>query len=323
MEAPAKETSGQEGKEAAREAAIQEAVLREVLRAQLNKPPGVTRRLPKTAPASDDGDAGDGRPSRGSALKAFRPAHSGRRATFGMAAVLLFLAGAGALLGMVTGGGGSSPTPQQLGKDSARLANAPTRQIPASTAALMGLVDLHAKRAPAFTLTDQDGAPVSLSQLDALHAVVLTFIDDRGTDVGPVIAREFVAAQRDLGKLATKVDFVAINLNAAHSQPRWLRVFIDSHGLAGARFTYLSGSPLPLRDIWARYGVEVQPGAPEGAVTHNEVMYFISPGGAMLYEATPYANLTRNGRGTLPASTVSAWASGIAEYAKATLAKGG
>lgn len=319
MEAPVTETAGQEAKEPANDAAIKEAVLREVLRAQLKRAPGVTRGLLQTAPQYDGGDGHAQRRPGGSARQTARLAHSGRRATLGMAAVLLFLAGAGALLGTVTGGGGSTPTPQQLGKDSARLPDAPTRQIPASTAALMNLVNLHPRPAPAFTLTDQRGGSVSLAQLDAGHAVVLTFMDDRGADVEPVIARELVAAQRDLGGLATRVDFVAINLNASYNQPRWLREFITSHGLTTVRFTYLSGSPTALRAVWGRFDVQVEPGAPGGGIAYNEVMYFIAPGGVMRYEATPYANMKSNGTGWLPASMISQWASGIADYAKVTI----
>ena len=285
-----------------REAVIVEAARRELLRAQAKRSGEATRRPVPTPP--------------GGTL--VRPAaHSGRKATFMMAFAIVVFAGFGAVLGAVGGGGG--PSPAQLRQGAAGLVDAPTRVIPASNAALMGLVKLDGGRAPGFRLLDQSGGLVSLSGLDARHAVVLSFIDDRGSDVGPVIAEEVAAASRDLGTLAPRVEFVAVNLNVAYRGPRWLGKFVVAHRLGGLRFTFLTGSPAALRATWARYGIEVQPGPPGSGVSHSEAMYFISPGGAMRYEATPYANLASTGVGSLPAATISQWGRGIAQYAEAAL----
>lgn len=295
-----------------REAVVLEAARREVLRAQVKGSPGRVR------PAVGEVDPPD--LNTGVAASSARPvAHSGRRATFMMVAAILVFAGFGAILGAVGAGGGATPSTAQLSRGSAPLPDAPKRALPASNAALMGLVKLRGEQAPGFVLVDQGGAHVSLSALDAKRAVVLSFIDDRGRDVAPVMAKELVAASTDLRASSTQVDFVAVNLNAAHGGPRSLEEFVVGHGLQHLRFTYLTGTARALRAVWADYGIQVQAGAPNGAISHGEAMYFISPGGAIRFEATPYANAGGNGVGSLPASTVSQWGRGIAEYARAAL----
>lgn len=317
MDAPIKEqpeTFADEdvGLEMRREAVVLEAARREVIRAQAKRsrqPVGPVVREVHPKEAHPPADASRARPE----------AHSGRRATFMMAAAILVFAGLGAILGAVGAGGGGAPSAAQLSKASAPVPDAPKRALPASNAALMGIVQLHGEGAPGFSLVDQGGIRVSLSQLDAKRAVVLSFMDDRGSDVAPVIAKELVAASSDLKALLTQVDFVAINLNAAHGGPRFLEEFVVAQGLQHLRFTYLTGSARALRTVWADYGIGVQAGAPNGAISHGEAMYFISPGGAIKFEATPYADMGANGVGSLPPSTVSQWGNGIAEYARAAL----
>ena len=312
MDAPVREhpeapPSGKAFAERLRQAVIVEAARRELLQAQAKRSLGASRPVPPVPPVG----TAPARPA----------AHSGRKATAMMASAVVVLTGFGALLGAVTGSGGGGPSPARLRQGSALLPDPPERVIPASNAALMGLAKLQGEPAPGFRLVDQSGASVSLSELDANHAVVLSFIDDRGTGVGPVIAEELVAAARDLGASSPRVDFVAVNLDAAYGGPRWLKDFVAGHGLGRLRFTYLTGSPAALRATWARYGIEVQAGAPGGVVSHSEAMYFISPGGVMRYEATPYANVAGNGAGSLPVATISQWGRGIAEYAKAALGR--
>jgi cytochrome oxidase Cu insertion factor (SCO1/SenC/PrrC family) len=247
-------------------------------------------------------------------------AHSPRKATIGMATLVLAMAGGGALIGTLTSGGPSSgPTASQLSRAEAPLPAAPNRQIPASNAALMDLATLGGKKAPDFALTDQRGTTISLSSLDASHAVVLSFIDDRGSDVGPVLAKELLSGYRDLGPEGPRAYFVAVNLDAAYNEPIWLRKFIAGHGLGALPFYYLTGSPAQLRQVWGDYGIQVQVGAPGGQISHSEAIFFIAPGGIMRYRATPYANMANNGTGWLPAATVSQWGRGIAQYVRAML----
>ena len=66
--------------------------------------------------------------------------------------------------------------------------------------------------APNFTLTDQSGESVRLSEFHG-KSVVLTFMDSRCTEVCPLIAQEFIDAEKDLGRRARSMVFVGVNVN--------------------------------------------------------------------------------------------------------------
>lgn len=254
--------------------------------------------------------------------QAGRPRREGstRKAAGLITMLLLVMIGGGAVAGVVMKSGTSAAaTPQQL---AARAGPAPSgaasQPLPATNRALMGLQVLHRAPAPGFVLTDQHGHSVSLDRLDRSHAVVLSFMDDRCTDICPLVLQEIADAYHKLGPRAGKVEFVAVNVNAAHSATRWLRAFIKQHapGMAGVpTFHYVTGSQAALRRVWSDYGIKVKVDPQTGKVYHSEGMFFISPGGGKRYEATPFANLRKNGTGWLPKATITQWGRGIAQYA--------
>lgn len=247
---------------------------------------------------------------------------STRGATVLISLLVLAMIVGGTVTGVLMKSGSPPATPQQLSKVTIPVSGESNQPIPASNAALIGLQKLSASQAPGFTLTDQNGRQISLAQLDRSHAVVLAFMDDRCRDVCPIVAREIADAYRDLGRLASKVEFVSVNVNAAHDSLHWLRSFIAEQGHALAdvpTFHYVTGSASALQRVWHEYGITVKVDPQTGAVYHSEGMYFIAPGGSNRYEATPFANLRKNGTGWLPATTITQWGRGIAQYAKAVL----
>ena len=84
--------------------------------------------------------------------------------------------------------------------------------VPAGLVNLMELTPVPAARAPGFTLTDQHGRTLPLSAFLG-KVVVLEFMDPHCTDICPIVSDEFVIAHHDLGRLAGKVVFAAINVN--------------------------------------------------------------------------------------------------------------
>ena len=66
--------------------------------------------------------------------------------------------------------------------------------------------------APAFSLTDQDGKPMSLADYRGMP-VVLSFNDDKCTDLCTLLAQDVRTADTDLGPAAKKIAFVSINAN--------------------------------------------------------------------------------------------------------------
>ena len=198
------------------------------------------------------------------------------------------------------------------------------RAVSATDAELMGLTSLQHAPATGFTLTDQAGRRVSLGQLDAAHAVVLTFFDARCIDVCPIVAHEIATADAALGAAARKVDFVAVNINPLHTSVASVRAFDSEHVLAGVpNFYFLTGTPRSLQPVWAAYHVTVKVEQPSQVILHSEAMYFVAPGGRLLYEATPFADERPNGTGYLPAPTEAQWSAAIAKYARVALGGGG
>ena len=183
-----------------------------------------------------------------------------------------------------------------------------------SLASFMGVSPVPPKAAPGFTLTNQYGRPFSLSQ-ERGKAVVLEFMDSHCTDICPIISQEFVDAYHDLGPKASKVAFVAVNVNQQFNQVSAVAAFTSEHGLNAIPSWQFVTGPVPvLRHVWQQYGISVGV-EPNGTVIHNDQMYFIGPHGTERYVATPFANELPNGTASLPAPQITRWGKGIARYA--------
>src|ERR1019366_1086756 len=79
-------------------------------------------------------------------------------------------------------------------------------------------------RAPAFSLTDQHGRPVSLASLHG-KVVLLTFLDPVCTTDCPLIAQEFRQASQLLAADSRHVELVAVNYNPLYTQVAYTRAF--------------------------------------------------------------------------------------------------
>lgn len=249
-------------------------------------------------------------------------ADSGRRPLTLITVLVVGLGLGGGLFGVALSGLGQPINPpQSLTKVTVPVPGASASPVPASDAQAMGLVPLGGKPAPGFTLTDQSNQPTSLASLDRGRGVVLTFVSHDCNVTCPVIVRELAGAQKALA--AAGVRIVLVDANAAGSSPAAARSFLAGPGAAlGASgdVTFLTGSGPALRSVWSSYGIQTGLG-PGGTPYHSEGMWFLAPGGAMIDQATPYANEQPNGVGTLPAAAVAQWSQGIVRYAAAA-AKG-
>ncbi len=136
--------------------------------------------------------------------------------------------------------------------------------------------------APNFALTDQFGRPVSLAQFKG-ESVVLSFNDDRCTDICTLLAQDVVVADRDLGSAARHVVFLSVNANPFYPQVRYVRSWSVQHGLGKARnWVFATGSPAALRAVWHDYGVEVELDQANRTVVHSTELYFIGPDGKQM-----------------------------------------
>jgi cytochrome oxidase Cu insertion factor (SCO1/SenC/PrrC family) len=130
-----------------------------------------------------------------------------------------------------------------------------------------------------FTLTDQNGRPVSLSSLRG-RTVVLTFLDPVCTSDCPIIAQELKLTDQLLGAQAGRVDLVAVDNNPLDTSPAFTRAFDKQEGLDSLpNWTYLTGSLDQLHGVWNDYGLQTEV-TPAGAmVAHSDILYIIDRSG--------------------------------------------
>lgn len=192
--------------------------------------------------------------------------------------------------------------------------------VPASVsthiADLMALSPVPSRLAPNFTLTDQKGRTMSLRSLRG-KVVVLEFMDPHCTDICPIVSQEYIDAYRDLGTSASKVVFIAINVNQYYPSVADMAKFTNEHRLdAIPSWHFFTGAPSALPPIWRAYGIEVTAPNPNADIVHTSVVYFIDPSGRERYIADPMVDHTSKGTAFLPASSLTAWGKGISLVAK-------
>jgi len=181
---------------------------------------------------------------------------------------------------------------------------------------LMTLTPVRSQPAPGFTLVDQKGRRTTLASLKG-HVVVLEFMDPHCTDICPIVSQEFVDAYHDLGKTASRVAFVAVNVNRYHLSVADVAAFSREHSLDTIpSWRFLTG-PLPaLRTIWRHYAIEVEARGPNADVVHSSIVYFIGPNGKERYVAAPTDDHTKAGVAYLPSGQLSSWGRGMALVAR-------
>ncbi len=133
--------------------------------------------------------------------------------------------------------------------------------------------------APAFSLSDQDGRPVSLASLRG-KVVLLTFLDPVCTSDCPLIAQEFREADQLLGSGSRNVEMVAVVANPVYRSVAYTRAFDAQEGLSRLpNWLFLTGSLAQLQQAWRRYGIAAQVLPGGGMIAHNDLAYVIDKGG--------------------------------------------
>jgi cytochrome oxidase Cu insertion factor (SCO1/SenC/PrrC family) len=182
---------------------------------------------------------------------------------------------------------------------------------------LMGLSPVPVRPAPGFTLTDQDGRTLSLSSLRG-KVVVLEFMDPHCTDICPIVSQEYVDAYHDLGPLAGKVVFAAVNVNQYHAAVSDMMAYSREQRLVTIPDWHFFTGPVPdLRQVWDGYEIAVRAPSPDADIVHTSAVYFIDPAGRERFVAAPMTDHTSSGASYLPAGQITAWGQGIAQLARA------
>jgi cytochrome oxidase Cu insertion factor (SCO1/SenC/PrrC family) len=188
--------------------------------------------------------------------------------------------------------------------------------ISTSLANLMQLGPLDHAAAPGFTLTDQAGRTLSLSSLRG-KVVVLEFMDPHCTDICPIVSQEYVDAYHDLGPVASKVVFAAVNVNQYFHSVANVATFSREHGLTAIPdWHFFTGPVAELRSVWGNYNITVEAPNPKGDIVHTSAIYFIDARGREAFLAMPMVDHTSKGTAFLPAGQMAAWGRGIALVAR-------
>jgi protein SCO1/2 len=128
--------------------------------------------------------------------------------------------------------------------------------------------------APAFTLVDQTGQVVTLSQLRG-RVVALTFLDTQCLSLCRLQASLIGGVQADLGA-RVPLTLVVISVRPEADTPGAIATFAAAHGLRQP-FAWLNGSKSQLAGVWGDYGITVQPAA--GDLAHSSVIFLIDKRG--------------------------------------------
>jgi protein SCO1 len=132
--------------------------------------------------------------------------------------------------------------------------------------------------APAFTLDNQFGKPVSIGDYRG-KAVLLTFLYVDCPDVCPLISAALRTTIDKLGTAAKQVQVVAISVDPVGDTPKAVRKYLAARGVLH-RFEYLVGTKAQLAPVWARYHIAAERDAKlKREVGHTGIVIGIDAGG--------------------------------------------
>jgi protein SCO1 len=132
--------------------------------------------------------------------------------------------------------------------------------------------------APAFTLDDQFGKPVSLADYRG-KAVLLTFLYVECPDVCPLITAALRTTTDKLGAKAKDVQVVVVSVDPVGDTPKAVRQYLAARGVLH-RFTYLVGTRKQLSAVWAKYHIAaVRDAKLKRQIGHTGIVIGIDAGG--------------------------------------------
>jgi len=126
-----------------------------------------------------------------------------------------------------------------------------------------------------FTLTDQFGRQVSLSQYRG-KVVLLSFNDDECTTICPLTDKVQLLAQQALGPSAKDVVLLGVNANPLHVLVADVKNYSVLHGMMN-HWLFLTGSLADLKAVWKTFDIEVQ--VVKGQIDHTPALFIIDQKG--------------------------------------------
>lgn len=143
-----------------------------------------------------------------------------------------------------------------------------------------GLSVNHDAPARDFTLTDQNGRPMSLSDLRGRFTLIF-FGYTRCPDICPLALGEFKVIKKLLGEQAGQAAFVMISVDGSRDTPDVMKRYVEGFDPA---FIGLTGDELDVQRIGLDYGVRFAKRKPDNTaatylVDHTSHTFLIDPQG--------------------------------------------
>jgi protein SCO1/2 len=134
--------------------------------------------------------------------------------------------------------------------------------------------------APAFSLTTQKGARLSLKDLRG-KVVAVTFIYASCADTCPLLTAKLAGLQARLGTdFGAKVFFVSITVDPERDTPEVLKRYAQVHGVNLAGWAFLTGTPEEIQQVARQYGIYYKK-RPRGEVDHTFLTSLIDHRGTL------------------------------------------
>jgi len=134
---------------------------------------------------------------------------------------------------------------------------------------------LHGKPAPDFSLTNQFGQRMSLSDFRG-KVVILAFTDSLCTTVCPLTTESMLAAKQLLGQAGSHIQLLGVNANPAATKVPDVLSYSRAHSMVN-QWDFLTGSDAQLAKVWKAYDIYAQ--IVKGQVDHTPAVYIIDTRG--------------------------------------------
>lgn len=128
----------------------------------------------------------------------------------------------------------------------------------------------HLKKAPNFTLIDQNGHKFSLSAQRG-KVILVTFMDSLCTTTCPVEAQQITSIQNQIKNLPVEV--VVISTDPKGDTPSNIAAFVKRYGW-NVKWYWLNGTTSAVQKVWNNYQISVQ-----SANGHSTAVYLVSKAG--------------------------------------------
>ncbi len=134
--------------------------------------------------------------------------------------------------------------------------------------------------APDFTLTSQDGLPVSLGDFRG-RVLAVTFIYTSCPDICPMLTANMARVQNRLGSaFGPKIAFVSVTVDPEHDTATVLKQYAKDFGADPKGWTFLTGDPTVVRHLALSYGIFAR-AVTEGSVDHTFLTSLVDPDGIL------------------------------------------